>query len=304
MKNSSILLTAMLIAAFFFVGCQESNLIDPLTDSELDKMVGGYDIILVGGAPVNNGDGTYTWMWSITNTNPGNGKKGTWQDLSHWTFQPGACLVEGDIVTAFYGTDLNNMIELSTPRIENDPSTNNCFIGDVFKFNFGTSGSLTSYYKLVINKNYSVDPSAIAYWKAGPNCSSGTFDGIGCEDNPPCEWIGETAFGGNTGVNVNAPGNWFYYYVNDGSVQKLWAGQNMEAGTVQYTGGNIVITLNSGWRLKPGESESVKIAGSENAFSQRLTGNQYTYKGTSLTVPFNQFSYYMIHIDIEWEECE
>ena len=303
MKKLFLICASLFFTSLIFFGCQENNITDPLTDSTLDKMVGGYNIVLLGGSPVNNGDGTYTWIWSITNTNSGNGKKGTWQDLSHWTFQPGACLVNDDIVSAAYGTDLNNLNPISNPEIKNDPSTDACYVGDVFKFNFGTSGSTTTYYKLVINKNYSVDPNAIAYWKAGPNCGTGTFDGIGCYGNPDCN--GETAC--SFGPRYVEQGNWATYtpYSGEEITVTLFAGQTLEAGTVTFSApvnGEVTISilLNPNWSLQSG-NETVKIQGYEDAPSGNpAPGGFTTSKGSNLTVTVPAYNFYGVHVDVQY----
>jgi len=121
-----------------------------------------------------------------------------------------------------------------------------------------------------------------------------------CED---CEIREETAFGGDISVGVNEPGNWYYYLTAelDGTGQaKVWAGQDEEIGTVVLSGGIINITLNGDWKLKDGEAESVKVQGLNDIPTSRLQGNEYSYKGTSLTdIDAGAYPFYMIHLDVE-----
>lgn len=144
MKKLLLLIPVLMIAGIFFYACQDTNIVEPQTNTTVNKLVDGYDIVLIGGAPVNNGDGTYTWTWSVTNTNPGNGDNGTTQDLSHWDLVPGACLVIDDIESASYsanGTDWT--LFNPQPKIESDNSIyNTCEIetGPVLKFDEGTEG--------------------------------------------------------------------------------------------------------------------------------------------------------------------
>ena len=121
----------------------------------------------------------YLWVWEIKNTNPGNGTNGTVQDLSHWGMDLGKCIQLGDIVEAAYSSDNVNWTTF-TPKFEVDKSQN-CSSKKYIKFDFGTDGSKSSYYKLVITKNVPhVDTEAI--YKSGKNTGCGIFItcGFGC----------------------------------------------------------------------------------------------------------------------------
>jgi len=108
-------------------------------------------------------------------------------------------------------------------------------------------------------------------------------------------WQTETGFGGNASGNGNA---WWYYYTGNG-VQTIWAGQSINAGTVELKNGYLYITLTNGWQLQD-VSESVKIQGYNSLPSSRPVAGQFTtYKGTSLTVPVNAYSYYVVHLDLQ-----
>jgi hypothetical protein len=140
-----------------------------------------------------------------------------------------------------------------------------------------------------------------------------------CEDE--CEWIGETAWA--DGTRYVEQGNWATYttYEADANVT-LWAGQDMDAGTVHFSEADaseqitITIVLNEGWRLKPGEwewdedleeevwvdeEESVKIQGYGDAPSGNPDPGQFTtYKGTELTVTIDAYDFYGVHLDVEY----
>jgi len=129
----------------------------------------------------DNGDNTWTWVWSVQNTNPGNGNNGTAQDLSNWGFAFGACVTASNLVNAGYsqnGTDWTNF----NPQIAIDPSQT-CFTRPVVKFEFETTGSQKSWYRLVINKNLPVNNNVSGYFKSGSRTGCGTFSfpGIGCD---------------------------------------------------------------------------------------------------------------------------
>jgi hypothetical protein len=215
-----------------------------------------YDLTLVNGAPVDNGNGTYTWTWTFTNTNPGNGNNGTCQNLSHWDFIPGSCLEIDDIVSAAYSSDGTNYTSF-VPNFATDPSLNTCspnpYSGEVFKFDFGTSGVTPSYYQLVVNKNFAVDANSTMIYKSGTNtgCGIGAFEGIGCEIPPQC-FDGETAWG--AGTRFVKQGNWATYFSMTVSsapssiTVELLAGQTIHAGsvTVNHDGlGNYSATYNT-----------------------------------------------------------
>lgn len=129
----------------------------------------------------SNGDGTYTWIWSVTNPNPGNGKNGTVQDLSHWGISLGECAGLGDIVSAATSTDGIHWNSFS-PSLKVDKSQD-CYTAEVLKFDVGTNGSKTTYYQVTLNKNFTTEKRD-AYYKSGANTGCGTFTicGIGCAE--------------------------------------------------------------------------------------------------------------------------
>lgn len=123
---------------------------------------------------------------------------------------------------------------------------------------------------------------------------------------PDCESTNETAYGGATIGGGNA---WWYYYVNDGTPQPIYAGKQLiEGAFVQYVNGAIKITLGDNMILDPTESEAVKIQGyytdtSPMLPSVRPASGHFSYKGNELIVPFANYPYYVIHLDVEIENC-
>ncbi len=322
------LLLSIIFGMLFIVGCQNStSLNEPVYKQTFAENTFGseaYTITLV--SHDKNADGNWEWIWTIKNNNPGNGNNGTIQNLSHWVMDPGACLMVEDIVSASYSGNGTDYTEIEGPyKFESDPSfSNTCGVetGNVFKFNFGTDGSNLSYYKLVVNKNFDIDPNAVAYLKSGNNtgCGTMTFNGIGCETTEKCyEYSCETGFGGET---IGSGSSWWFAYdTSIGGVQTIYAGQYMAAGTVEYKDGKIEITLAEGWSLKEYEwmkddknkdicgeptqnayKEPVKIQGYEELPDTRpAAGHFTTYKGTSLNPDVDSSKYFVIHLDLVYK---
>jgi hypothetical protein len=302
MKNLISIIPSLIIISVVFYSCEKINVVEPSGNATINSLVGGYDIVLIDSAPVDNGNGTYTWTWSVTNTNPGE-----YKDLSHWNFDPGACLVRDDIISASAGEDLSQLVPFDTIEIQDDHSMN-CDDGTVtFKFDEGTNGSNPMYYQLVVNKNYEIDPEVIGYWKAGTECGEGTFEGIGCFADPgSTDCTDETAWA--DGERYIEQGNWATYtpYVPDSDVP-LYAGQTLPAGNVHFSAVNnnevtIEITLYNNWSLQDVD-EPVKIQDYEAAPSGNPEPGHFEYKFdylTDIVVPANNF--YGVHLDLQ--HCE
>lgn len=137
-----------------------------------------YNIVLESRTLVGS---NWEWIWSVQNSNPGNGKNGTVQDLSHWGMQFGSCIIMPYITGAAYSSDGNNWTSF-TPVYQVDPSQN-CMTTPLLKFDFGTSGSSKSYYKLIMNQEFPVG-STPGYYKSGSTtgCCTFNFSGVSCED--------------------------------------------------------------------------------------------------------------------------
>ncbi|MBI5858096.1 MAG: hypothetical protein HZB42_10675 [Sphingobacteriales bacterium] len=129
-------------------------------------------------------NGNWEWIWSVQNSNPGNGNNGTIQDLSHWGMQFGTCVVWPAVIGAAYSADGNNWTGFS-PSFQPDPSQG-CMTDSVLKFDFGTTGNAKSYYKLVFSQVY--QPTSVpGYYKAGnkTGCCTFSFTGVGCGEEGP-----------------------------------------------------------------------------------------------------------------------
>ncbi len=302
MKKIILIIPVLIIISLSFYSCEKINTVEPAANNAINSPVGGYEITLLDGGPVSNGDGTYTWTWSVTNTDPE-----TFKDLSHWDFDPGACLVIEDVLSVKAGNDPSEIDSVLDIEIQDDPSMN-CGNGiATLKFDYGTNGPNPSYYQLVINKNYEVDPAAVAYWKAGTDCGEGIFDGIGCLVDPgTTDCTDETAWA--DGERYIEQGNWATYtlYEPESDVP-LYAGQTMLAGNVHFSAVNndeitIDITLYDNWSLQDVD-EPVKIQDYDSApYGNPVPGlfdHKFDYL-TGIVVPANNF--YGVHLDVQY--CE
>ncbi len=118
------------------------------------------------------------------------------------------------------------------------------------------------------------------------------------------EFQTETAWGGDIGINIKAPGAWWYYFdTEEKETQTIWAGQTIEVGEVTIDENNgknkITIIFNEDWQLQDVE-ESVKIQGYEKIPNSRPVAGQFTtYKGEELVVTVPIYSFYAIHLDVQ-----
>ena len=113
-----------------------------------------------------------------------------------------------------------------------------------------------------------------------------------------CEnWQTESAFGGESAGGGN---NWWFYYDGDGE-QTIWAGQDINIGTVNYDGNSIVISFTGGWQLND-VTDAVKIYGFENVPDDDPNPGQnpgdLLYHGDELTVSVGEYNIYVIHLDV------
>jgi hypothetical protein len=137
-----------------------------------------YEVILESRTNVN---GNWEWVWSVRNPNPGNGTNGTAKDLSHWGFQLADCVSMSTLIGAAYSSDGLQWTEF-VPVNQAD-SGQDCMNTAVIKFDFGTTGTAKSYYRLTLSQEYPAD-NTLAYYKAGQACCTFTFGGIGCSGGP------------------------------------------------------------------------------------------------------------------------
>ena len=148
-----------------------------------------------------NSDGTFTWVWSVLNSNPGKGKigSGTAQDLSHWGMTLGNCATVADVVagaTSADGVKWNTF----APSLQLDKSQI-CSLNPVIKFELGTIGAKKSYYSLTIKKDLET-ANVIALFKSGTSTGCGLFmfPGFGCLRSTV-----DDSLQSRTGFTVNNP---------------------------------------------------------------------------------------------------
>ncbi|MGZ8559671.1 MAG: hypothetical protein ACXWWC_15115 [Chitinophagaceae bacterium] len=196
MKSLSQIIPGMFVILFFATSCQRNSLENTfaLEQDKVSAKAGqpvvlaknaqspevcnpnAYTIILESHTLVN---GYWEWVWSVQNPNPGNGKNGTSQDLSLWGMQLGSCVNWGSVISAAYsnnGLTWNNF----TPSYQSDPSQE-CLTTPVLKFDFGTSGTAKTYYRLVVNQHYTAG-TVQGYYKSGAHTGCCTFNFTGISE--------------------------------------------------------------------------------------------------------------------------
>ncbi|MFL5739286.1 MAG: hypothetical protein ACJ75B_03645 [Flavisolibacter sp.] len=142
------------------------------------KTMDGYSVTLASTQQVGT---NYEWVWSVYNPDPGSGKDGiSLQDLSHWNLVLPSCMTQGDLVSAAYSLDGQTWHSLSA-TIAVDPSQS-CYTQPVMKFDQGLDGAQVTYFKLVVNKPFSVG-NMPAVFKSGKTlpCYIGTVQGLSCD---------------------------------------------------------------------------------------------------------------------------
>jgi hypothetical protein len=236
MKNAVLFIVVFALSSLVFLGCQDQSRITNPQDSVnksmssiLNSPISGtsYDISLVDGYPqmVN---GKQEWLWKIVNT-------GSSQDLSHWDFVPPVCVQPDDIFYAGFGLDPASLT--SVPIEFKVDKSQDCYTGPVLKFNFGTSGTTPSYYKIILNEEFAQGTGLLVY-KSGAQTGCGTseFPGIGC-GGIITEYQSETAWG--QGPRFVERGNWAMYFMFPAGETEvtvdLIAGKQYEAGEVTVT---------------------------------------------------------------------
>lgn len=141
---------------------------------------GKYKIDLIDPG-TNTSTNQYTWTWKFTNINPGS----TSPAISHWDVVfPSCALTSGilnDIVSVQYSYNGTSWSTLSGCNYDYDydPSMT-CDIVKALKIDKGMGSGNVIYYRIVLDRVYDVDYSAISFYKAGKSCGQMSFAGIGC----------------------------------------------------------------------------------------------------------------------------
>jgi hypothetical protein len=308
MKKILLMLSIMLFTGAIFLGCQDSQINSPeeLDGSRLYSTPMGY--LTVELLSVNKVGDNWEWLWAITNLNPGNKK----QDMSHWGFRFD-CIddpIQNYMVSAGYGLDPENLTEF-TPKYLPDGKANwECVGADpLLKFDYGTTGTQTSYYKLVLSKNFAVG-TVLAAYKSGVKggCDSGIeIPGPDCGTTTECSR--ETAFAVGpdcflyTTPSFNRWG-WRIGPVTESGSYDIYAGAgqcdvtkgtlagtldiNVEAGTVTYnlTSEYVEAQLYVGTDIFPKDkSNNYTVAPGQYNFKTptSVVGNTVTFEVGSLT---------------------
>jgi hypothetical protein len=145
MKSS--LLVILGLALLSFSSCKKTSIADEQTDrvglpTDLNQPPYG---ITIRSISFQNNQTTVTW--EITNLRPE-----TTPDLKHWSLVFSDETIGDNIVAAYHGTSVNNLVP--TP-INYSPVAGSCYSGNALSFNFGTNGSTPSLYVVVLKGAYS-----------------------------------------------------------------------------------------------------------------------------------------------------
>ena len=120
-----------------------------------------------------------TWTWTLVNPNPGNGDNETLQDVSHLSI-PLTPSAEAALVSAEYSHD--GVTWTSNPiSIDRDPAIKQCTVGDVLKFDVGTTGTEPLYYRISFDTEFDTNAWATCYIKTGGGrngCNTYYFMGV------------------------------------------------------------------------------------------------------------------------------
>jgi hypothetical protein len=139
--------------------------------------VDSYQIVLISKQAVG---ANTEWTWQVTNPNPGNGTNGTLQDISHWSV-PLNAEAEAALVSAQYSFD-GTTWQSATTSVDRDPSIRQCTSVDVLKYDVGTSGGNSTYYRATYANDFVVNPFATSWVKTGggiQGCNLYYFSGTG-----------------------------------------------------------------------------------------------------------------------------
>jgi hypothetical protein len=195
MKKFLLALIVMLFSSVLYLGCQENSINNP-AENEINRLyslgsgkMGHYDVELISVTKVGD---NYEWLYGITNYNPGSKN----QDLSHWgiKFICEDYNIEDYIVKAEYGFDEENLTSFNFKYVPDGKGNWDCVGEDAYlKFDFGTTGTQTSYYKITLSENFGVG-TVQAVYKSGKKGDCGRGFEIPGPDCGTVECDQETAF--------------------------------------------------------------------------------------------------------------
>ena len=133
-----------------------------------------------------------------------------------------------------------------------------------------------------------------------PELSNLTFCFIEVDspESEECEWEKETAYGGNTGINLSGDDPRYVFNTNNSSLQAIYIGQEYIGGAyVNYSGGKLTIVLGENMRLQ-GDDKAVKIMGSETLPDSDET-LKLLYEGTDLNLEVKKHNFFVIQLNVE-----
>jgi hypothetical protein len=179
MKQTKRSLVMLAVVATLFIALSSFFTVNKTASVNVNEkpVTSSYAIDLVS---VNQSGSNFVWTWTVANPNPGNGNNGTLQDVSHWDM-PLSTAAEAALLSAEYSVDGVNWTSTAM-TIERDPSIKFCTGVDVLKFDFGTSGSTPTYYRVTLNSDFSTNQFAQSWIKTGggqEGCNAYFFAGIG-----------------------------------------------------------------------------------------------------------------------------
>lgn len=179
----NLFLVSILIITLF-TGCEKEPMLDEssvmwVDNSPKSEAVKPLYMVKLENKILNKNK-TYTWIWSLTNTNPGNGTpgSGTAQDLLSWGISLGSCASMSEVIVGSTSPDGVNWKNFN-PEM-NTISDLNSASKPVVMFHQGTTKSQKSYYKLVVSKNFSINNSVSAVYKSNSQTGVLTISGFGC----------------------------------------------------------------------------------------------------------------------------
>lgn len=274
MKKLLLLLPALILAGMFFYGCQDTNVVDPTNNpGRLNAIVAPTFIL---GNPVMSDFCDYI---STGNINRNKDEFGSY----YWDAEfPDGIAVSLSADGKYLNWTAPEGICVMAVIVKGGPNANIYY----YNGNVSSDGNLVSPDHPRAGQIPAVSHVSFCYRYCDGDCQT------------------ETAFGGNTGINVGQPGAWWYYYnASSGGVQTIWAGQTIDVGTVTVVAGVVNITLTGGWQLEDVD-DPVKIKGYNVLPTKRPAAGQFTgegtYKGSDLTdINIGIYSYYVIHLDVE-----
>lgn len=126
----------------------------------------------------NNGDGSYTWTYTVKNPDPITGEGGTIPPLSYLDLSLGNNASSSDVISISTSSDGDRWITTFNPIYR--PDFNQvCYSEPVIQFQLGTTDTLKSYYRLTLNKNFGVAETPAVYQSSRGTCGTFQVSGVG-----------------------------------------------------------------------------------------------------------------------------